>query len=73
MKFEMAAEVRDRTGKGAARQLRRSGRIPAVPREWAIEQWRGERCFAQERLQACTESIAERVAVFSEEPTGGQY
>jgi large subunit ribosomal protein L25 len=30
MKFEMAAEVRDRTGKGAARQLRRSGRIPAV-------------------------------------------
>jgi large subunit ribosomal protein L25 len=30
MKFEMAAEVRDRAGKGAARQLRRSGRIPAV-------------------------------------------
>jgi large subunit ribosomal protein L25 len=30
MKFEMAAEVRDRSGKGAARQLRRSGRIPAV-------------------------------------------
>jgi large subunit ribosomal protein L25 len=30
MKFEMAAEVRDRAGKGAARQLRRSGKIPAV-------------------------------------------
>jgi large subunit ribosomal protein L25 len=30
MKFEMTAEVRDRSGKGAARQLRRSGRVPGV-------------------------------------------
>ena len=30
MKFDLAADVRERVGKGAARQLRRSGRIPAV-------------------------------------------
>jgi large subunit ribosomal protein L25 len=30
MKFEMAAEVREQAGKGAARQLRRTGKIPAV-------------------------------------------
>ena len=30
MKFDMSAEVRERAGKGAARQLRRSGKIPAV-------------------------------------------
>ena len=30
MKFEMAANVRERAGKGAARQLRRSGKVPAV-------------------------------------------
>ncbi|MBM4123957.1 MAG: 50S ribosomal protein L25 [Nitrospira sp.] len=30
MKFDMAAEVREKAGKGAARQLRRSGKIPAV-------------------------------------------
>ena len=30
MKFEMTAEIRTRGGKGAARQLRRSGKIPAV-------------------------------------------
>lgn len=30
MRFELAAEVREQAGKGAARQLRRSGRIPAV-------------------------------------------
>jgi large subunit ribosomal protein L25 len=30
MKFEMTAEVRERSGKGVARQLRRSGKIPAV-------------------------------------------
>ena len=30
MKFDLAAEVRERAGKGPARQLRRSGRIPAV-------------------------------------------
>ncbi len=30
MKFEMVAEVRERTGKGVARQLRRKGKIPAV-------------------------------------------
>ncbi len=30
MKFDLAAEVRERVGKGPARQLRRSGRIPAV-------------------------------------------
>ncbi|MER3421885.1 MAG: 50S ribosomal protein L25, partial [Nitrospiraceae bacterium] len=30
MKFEMAAHIRDQAGKGAARQLRRSGKIPAV-------------------------------------------
>jgi hypothetical protein len=31
MKFEMAAEVRNRAGKGAARQLRRSGKIRRRP------------------------------------------
>ncbi|MEW6543532.1 MAG: 50S ribosomal protein L25 [Nitrospirota bacterium] len=30
MKFEMSAEVREKAGKGAARQLRRSGKVPAV-------------------------------------------
>jgi large subunit ribosomal protein L25 len=30
MKFEMAAEIREQSGKGVARQLRRSGKIPAV-------------------------------------------
>lgn len=30
MKFQMAAEIRTQTGKGAARQLRRQGHIPAV-------------------------------------------
>jgi large subunit ribosomal protein L25 len=30
MKFEMAAEIREQAGKGVARQLRRSGKIPAV-------------------------------------------
>jgi large subunit ribosomal protein L25 len=30
MKFEMAAEVRNRSGKGVARQLRRNGKIPGV-------------------------------------------
>ncbi|WP_447973456.1 50S ribosomal protein L25 [Nitrospira sp. Kam-Ns4a] len=30
MRFELAAEVREQAGKGIARQLRRSGRIPAV-------------------------------------------
>jgi large subunit ribosomal protein L25 len=30
MKFEMAADIREHAGKGAARQLRRSGKIPAV-------------------------------------------
>jgi large subunit ribosomal protein L25 len=30
MKFEMAAEVRERSGKGVARQLRRNGKIPGV-------------------------------------------
>ncbi len=30
MKFDLAVEVRERAGKGAARQLRRSGRVPAV-------------------------------------------
>ncbi len=30
MKFDMTAEVRESVGKGVARQLRRSGRIPAV-------------------------------------------
>jgi len=30
MKFDLTAEVRERAGKGPARQLRRSGRIPAV-------------------------------------------
>lgn len=30
MKFDLAVEVRERSGKGAARQLRRSGRVPAV-------------------------------------------
>lgn len=30
MKFEMVAEVRERVGKGAARQLRRKSKIPAV-------------------------------------------
>lgn len=30
MKFDMAAEVREKAGKGPARQLRRSGKIPAV-------------------------------------------
>src|SRR5690606_16740664 len=28
--YELKAEVRDRVGKGSARQLRRSGRVPAV-------------------------------------------
>lgn len=30
MKFDVAAEVREKTGKGVARQLRMSGKIPAV-------------------------------------------
>src|SRR5687767_15067540 len=30
MRFEMAAMVREQAGKGAARQLRRSGKIPGV-------------------------------------------
>ncbi|MBI4402209.1 MAG: 50S ribosomal protein L25 [Nitrospirae bacterium] len=30
MKFDMAAEIRERAGKGIARQLRRSGKIPGV-------------------------------------------
>jgi large subunit ribosomal protein L25 len=30
MKFEMAANTREHAGKGAARQLRRSGKVPAV-------------------------------------------
>ncbi len=30
MKFELAVAVRDRAGKGAARSMRRSGRVPAV-------------------------------------------
>lgn len=30
MKFEMTAEMREQAGKGAARQLRRKGKIPAV-------------------------------------------
>src|SRR5579885_2280290 len=30
MKFEMTAEVRQQAGKGAARQLRRKGKIPGV-------------------------------------------
>lgn len=30
MKFDLAAEVRTNSGKGAARQLRRKGRVPAV-------------------------------------------
>lgn len=30
MKFDLTADVRERAGKGPARQLRRSGRIPAV-------------------------------------------
>ena len=30
MRFEMSAEMRERAGKGAARQLRRNGKIPAV-------------------------------------------
>jgi large subunit ribosomal protein L25 len=30
MRFEMAAEIREQSGKGVARQLRRSGKIPAV-------------------------------------------
>jgi large subunit ribosomal protein L25 len=30
MKFEMVAEVRERSGKGVARQLRRNGKIPGV-------------------------------------------
>lgn len=30
MKYDMAAEVREQAGKGAARQLRRNGKIPAV-------------------------------------------
>lgn len=30
MKFELAVEVREKTGKGAARELRRNGRVPAV-------------------------------------------
>jgi large subunit ribosomal protein L25 len=30
MRFELAAEIREQAGKGAARQLRRSGRVPAV-------------------------------------------
>ncbi len=30
MKFDMTAEIREQAGKGAARQLRRKGKIPAV-------------------------------------------
>jgi len=30
MKFDLAAETRTGLGKGAARQLRRKGRVPAV-------------------------------------------
>ncbi len=30
MKFDLAVTVRDKTGKGAARQLRREGKIPGV-------------------------------------------
>jgi len=30
MKFDMTAEVREKSGKGVARQLRRSGKVPAV-------------------------------------------
>jgi large subunit ribosomal protein L25 len=30
MKFDIAAEIRDKAGKGAARQLRRSGKVPGV-------------------------------------------
>lgn len=30
MKFDMAAEVREKAGKGPARQLRRNGKVPAV-------------------------------------------
>src|SRR5918997_4056874 len=30
MRFEMSADMRERAGKGAARQLRRNGKIPAV-------------------------------------------
>ncbi|MDE3035318.1 MAG: 50S ribosomal protein L25, partial [Nitrospirota bacterium] len=30
MKFDMAAEVREKAGKGVARQLRRIGKVPAV-------------------------------------------
>src|ERR1051326_5574971 len=30
MKFELAATVREKTGKGAARQLRREGKVPGV-------------------------------------------
>jgi len=30
MKFDLAVTVRDKTGKGAARQLRRSGKVPGV-------------------------------------------
>jgi len=30
MKFDLTAEIREQAGKGAARQLRRSGKIPAV-------------------------------------------
>ncbi|TAJ09600.1 MAG: 50S ribosomal protein L25 [Nitrospirae bacterium] len=30
MKFDLTAEVREKAGKGAARQLRRSGKVPAV-------------------------------------------
>ena len=29
MKFELAVTVREKTGKGAARQLRREGKVPA--------------------------------------------
>jgi len=30
MKFDLAVTVREKSGKGAARQLRRSGKVPAV-------------------------------------------
>ena len=30
MKFDLAVTVREKSGKGAARQLRRSGKVPGV-------------------------------------------
>jgi large subunit ribosomal protein L25 len=30
MKFDLAVTVREKTGKGAARQLRREGKVPGV-------------------------------------------